>query len=90
MKLYFLHTTKLKAKASLQVDTWLYNEIMVLKKKFEVIQKELDHECAMRAHLERQIGNIHEKIKEYELELSQLIRIVGKEWSNLPLSCMLQ
>ena len=67
MKLSFLYTSKLKAKESLQWDSWMYNEIMVLKKKVEDIQKELDHEHAIRSHLENKVGNIHEKLKEYEL-----------------------
>lgn len=78
-KLSFLHTAKLKVEASLQVDLWLYNEIMVLKKKVGVIQKELDHECVMRAHLEKIIDNIPNKLKDYELELHQLIKEMGRE-----------
>ena len=31
--LSFLHTTKLKADSSLQGDSWMYNELMTLKKK---------------------------------------------------------
>lgn len=65
-KLSFLHTAKLKAKTSLQGDSWLYNKIMVLKKKMGVMQKELDVECTKRNQVEVQIGNIPEKLKEYE------------------------
>ena len=41
-KLSFLHIAKLKVEASLQGDSWLYNKIMLLKKKMGVMQKELD------------------------------------------------
>ena len=68
-KLSFLHISKLKAEASLQGDSWLYNEILVLKKKMGVMQKELDYECTMRAQMEIQIGNIPKNLKEYEKEL---------------------
>ena len=51
---------------------------MVLKKKFEFIQKELDHEHVMKAHLEKQVGNIPNKLKDYELELCQLIKDSGQ------------
>ena len=61
-------------KASLQVDSWLYNEIMVLKKKVGVIQKEMDHERVMRSHVEKLVDNIPDKLKDYKLELHQLIK----------------
>lgn len=77
-KLSCLHTTKLKAEASLQEDSWLYNEIMVLKKKIVVIQKELDHEHVMRAHLEKFVGNIPDKLNNYELEICQIIKESGQ------------
>lgn len=32
-KLSFLHTIKLKAETSLQDDSWMFNELMALKKK---------------------------------------------------------
>ena len=39
VKLSFLHTTKIKVEASLQENSWLYNEIMVLKKIFGLFRK---------------------------------------------------
>ena len=42
-KLSFLHSAKLKADSILQVDSWIYNEIMGLKKKVEILQKKLGH-----------------------------------------------
>ena len=39
LKLLFLHKAKLKVDASLQVNLWLYNEIIVLKKKMGEIHK---------------------------------------------------
>lgn len=50
----------------------------MLMKKFGDMQKELDHEHVMRAHLESQVGNIPKKLKEYELELHQLIKDSGQ------------
>ena len=38
-KLTFLHSAKLKADSILQVDSWIYNEIMGLKKKVELLQQ---------------------------------------------------
>ena len=38
----------------------------------------MEHERVMRAHLERQVGNIPDKLKEYELELRQLIKDSGQ------------
>lgn len=78
VKLSFLHISKLKVEVSLQGDLCFYNEIMVLKKKVGLIQKEMDHERAMRAHLERKVGNILDKIKEYELEICKLIKDSGQ------------
>ena len=40
--LSFLHTSKLKADASLQDDSWLYNETTVLKKKVGDMEKEME------------------------------------------------
>ena len=42
-KLYFLHIAKLKVEESLQENSWLYNEIMLIKIKVGVSQKDLDH-----------------------------------------------
>lgn len=41
-KLNFLHKDKLKVDSSLQVDSWLYNEIIILKKKMGGLQNNLD------------------------------------------------
>ena len=37
--LSFLHTAKLKANSSLQGDSWMYNELMTLKKELEKCNK---------------------------------------------------
>lgn len=37
--LSFLHIAKLKADTILQVDSWLYNELMSLKKRVEKLQQ---------------------------------------------------
>ena len=77
VKLSFLHTTKIKVKAFLQADSWLYNKIMVLKEKVGVIQKELNHERVMKANVENLVDNIPDKLKDYELEFHQLIQESG-------------
>ena len=69
VKLSFLHKAKLKVDASLQVNSWLYNEIIVLKKKMGEIQKVLDDEKMKRAKLENQVENIPKMLKAYEMEL---------------------
>lgn len=38
--LSFLHTTKLKVDSSLQGDSWMYNELMTLKKRIGKIQQD--------------------------------------------------
>ena len=38
-KLSFLHSAKQKAYSFLQVNSWLYNEIMGLKKKVDTLQQ---------------------------------------------------
>ena len=43
-KLLFLHTMKLKVDASLQGDSWIYNELMALKKKMGKMQRDQDVE----------------------------------------------
>ena len=37
-KLSFMHSAKLKSDSMLQVDSWIYNELMGLKKKVETMQ----------------------------------------------------
>lgn len=43
-KLSFLHIVKLKVETSLQGDSWMYNELMALKKKMGKMERDLDAE----------------------------------------------
>ena len=60
-KLSFLHFAKLKFDSILQVDSWIYNEIMGLKKKVETMQHNQDTDRANISHLEVQMGDIPKK-----------------------------
>ena len=40
----FLNKAKLKVDVTLQVDTWLYNDIMALEKSVKDLEKNLDNE----------------------------------------------
>ena len=51
-KLSFLHSAKCKSDSILQVDSWIYNEIMGLKKKVEILQHNQEVDQAMMSHLE--------------------------------------
>lgn len=48
---------------SLQFYSWIYSEIIVLKKKMGELQNELDEEKLKRIQLENQVGNIPKKLK---------------------------
>ena len=41
-KLSFLHIAKLKVDSSLQGDSWMYNELMTLKKRMGKMQQDQD------------------------------------------------
>ena len=43
------------------------------------MQKELDVECAKRTQMEVQIGNIPNKLKDYDQELCYLIKKSGQK-----------
>ena len=43
-RVIFLHKAKLKVDISLQVDSWLYNEIMTLKKNVRELQDNHENE----------------------------------------------
>lgn len=73
-KLSFLYKDKLKVDAFLQVDSQLYNEIIVLKKEMGEILRDLDQEKMKRTQLENQVGNTPKKLKEYEMKLQKLVK----------------
>lgn len=70
----FIHKANLKDDAFLQVDSWLYNKIINLKKKMGELQNNLDEERTKIIQLENQMGNIPKKLKAYEIELHQLVK----------------
>ena len=74
VKLSFLHTIKLKANSSLQTDSWMYNELMTLKKRMGKMQEDQETYWAKIIQLEVQVGNMLEKLQEYEQEIHLLIR----------------
>ena len=76
-KLSFLHSAKCKSDSILQVDSWIYNEIMGLKKKVETLQHNQEADRAMINHLEVQMGDIPKKLKDYEQNLRMLIKESG-------------
>ena len=61
----------------------MYNEFMTLKKKMGKMQKNQDIEQAKIIQLEVQVGNIPEKLKEYEQELRLLIRESGNKMEQV-------
>lgn len=76
-KLSFLHSAKLKVDSILQVNYWIYNEIMGLKKKVEIMQHKQDASRSIINQLEVQMGDIPKKLKDYELNLRMLIKESG-------------
>ena len=81
--LSFLHTTKLKVDSSLQGDSWMYNELMTLKKRIGKIQQDQDTNRAKILQMEVQVGNILKKLKEYEHELHLLIKESGNKMEQV-------
>ena len=74
----FLHKDKLKLDITLQVDSWLYNELMALKKNVRELQGNLDNEKMKRMELEVRVGNIPGRLRAYEVELRQLVKDSGQ------------
>lgn len=62
-KFSFLHFAKIKSDSMLKVDSWIYNELMGLKKKVETLQHNQDIVQAKINHLEGKMGNIPNKLK---------------------------
>ena len=58
-----LHSAKLKSDSILQVDSWIYNELMGLKKKVENLQHNQEIDRANISHLEEQMGDIPKKLR---------------------------
>ena len=56
-KFSFLHSAKLKSDSMLQVDSWIYNEMMGLKKKIEIMQHNQETDHAKISQMEVQMGD---------------------------------
>ena len=81
--LSFLHTAKLKADSMLQVDSWMYNELMSLKRKMENLQKNQDSNQVKINQMDVQVGNIPDKLKDYEQNLWLLIKESGDKMEQV-------
>ena len=73
----------MKADSSLRGDSWIYNEIMKLKKNLGKVQKDHENDRAKLVLLETQVGNILEKLKEYEQDLRHLIKEIGNKMEQV-------
>ena len=81
--LSFLHTTKVKENSSLQGDSMMYNELMTLKNRIGKMKQDQDTNRAKILQLEVHVGNIPEKLKEYEHELYLLIKESGNKMEQV-------
>lgn len=80
--LMFLNKVKLKVDATLQLDTWLYNEIMTLKKIVKDLQEILENEKTKRIELERKVRKILDKLITYEAGILQEVFDTAKDLCN--------
>ena len=74
--LSFVHTKKLKADSMLQANSWVYNELMSLKKKVDNIQQNQDLDKVKLSQMELQVENIP-KLNDYEQKLRLFIKESG-------------
>lgn len=81
--LSFLHTEKLKADTVLAADSWMYNELMSLKRKMEKVQQNQDMDCAKLSQMDVQLGNILDKLKDCEQNLCLLIKESGNKMEQV-------
>ena len=78
IKLSFLDTAKIKADSSLRGDSWIYNELINLKRKVGKMQKAQEADRPKIGSLESQVSNIPGKLKDYEQGLRKIIKESGK------------
>ncbi len=81
--LTFLHFAKDKANTMLKVDSWIYNEMMGLKKKVEILQHNLDTINVKLSQLEGKMGDIPKKLNNYEQNLRMLIKESGTKMEQV-------
>ena len=84
--LTFLDSAKHKADTMLKVDSWIYNEIMSLKKKVDILQQNQESICAKLSHLEGQMGDIPNNLRKYEQNLNLLIKESGTKMEQVTAS----
>lgn len=76
-KLSFLHSAKIKSDSMLKVDSWIYNELIGLFKKVETLQHNQDIVQAKIIQLDKKMGDIPNKLNNYEKNLRMLIKESG-------------
>ena len=81
--LTFLDSAKTKADTMLKVDSWIYNEIMGLKKKVDTLLQNQESINAKIGNLDGQMGNIPEKLSRYEQNLKLLIKESGTKMDQV-------
>ena len=84
--LTFLDSAKTKADNMLKVDSWIYSVIMNLKKKVEILQHNQDSIHAKLSYLEDQMGDIPNKLRNYEQNLNVLIKESGTKMEQVTAS----
>ena len=84
--LTFLDSAKTKADTMLKVDSWIYNEIMSLKKKVDILQQNQESIYAKFSHLDGQMGDIPNKLRNYEQNLNVLIKESGTKMEQVTAS----
>ena len=84
--LTFLDSAKTKADTMLKVDSWIYNEIMSLKKKVDILQQNQESIYAKLSHLDGQMGDIPNKLRNYEQNLNVLIKESGTKMEQVTAS----
>ena len=82
-KFSFSHSTKLKFDSMLHVHSWIYNELMGLKKKMEIMQHNQELDRVKISQMEVQMGDIPNKLKDYEQNLWMLIKESGTKMEQV-------
>lgn len=67
----------------LKVDSWIYNEIMGLKKKVDTLLQNQASINAKISNLDGQMGDIPEKLSNYEHKLKLLIKESGTKMDQV-------
>jgi hypothetical protein len=81
--LTFLDSAKTKADTMLKVDSWIYNEIMGLKKKVDTLLQNQASINAKISNLDGPMGDIPDKLSNYEHKLKLLIKESGTKMDQV-------